>query len=154
MCQCNTVFLKPQQLKVMTLISMDRWWGHVSKGQPVIVKASSLFKYNIWWECVRACVWRNGKDSAQIKLVVQAFSQQLRAWMVRTEITVAFYGEGPSTGSQGDLQIYTPVLVQLALHYPSTLLWPSLLHKAGIQTLKKKKETGLGGSHCCCQLYN
>lgn len=30
--------------------------------------------------------------------------------MVRTGITVIFYGKGPSTGTQGDLQIYTPLV--------------------------------------------
>ena len=42
--------------------------------------------------------------------------------MVRTSITVVFNGEGPSPGSQGDLQIYTPVVVQLALYQLSTFM--------------------------------
>lgn len=30
--------------------------------------------------------------------------------MVSTDITVDFYGEGPNTGSQGDMQIYTSLV--------------------------------------------
>lgn len=35
--------------------------------------------------------------------------------MVRTGIIVLFYGQGPSTGTQGDLHIYTPLVKQLII---------------------------------------
>lgn len=51
--------------------------------------------------------------------------------MVRTEIRVAFYGKGPSTGSQGDLQIYSWLYISQALYYQCSIELEYRLLKKG-----------------------
>lgn len=102
------------------MMSMDRQWRENSKRWTFNLKQSNSWQLQTLYKHKKSICQSKYVGNAELKwrvsyLIRLLFNKWGHEWGGQTPQWF-FYGKGSSTGTQGDLQIYTPLVTQLALY--------------------------------------